>query len=528
MTSNAGLCTPPRTAFSGQGEGGCVEPVKLNARCYPTTVSRHFPTTTISGGKMCHRLMGNGRKRSEAGICHQAVARGEERPPATSEAVPLIALVMPRQGHGGWRWKGTAQGGVATVVLSARSINAGVKAVTAQPDAPKPTKAAPAAQAAEGAVRRPVTAPVQERAGEGAVPPPPASTKPATRQEKYFAYVAETTRRASEPGVDLVKRAKEAGKISAASAEVYAATYARRKAVVEKGGELMRGVSRASWHATRAAVMHGLAIEAAEAKAAQEAAYKSGDLEEAIVWAKRRRAMVETAAAVMAAEKPEERKKRRTKRETVPTDPRWRERVFEAATPKQKKGVAVLWATGCRPAEIEAGVDVTREGDVLHIDVPGKKITEHSGQPHRRITIRADSDPGAALIGLMEGETVMHVQRKAVVLNNDFLRIRERLRKTGGADWAVSPYSMRHQMSADAKAHFGEILDEDAAIDTVASLMGHRVTRSQDRYGHPKQSKGGGGAILAVEATYEIKQSKAPRKAIKNQRGPAAPSRSDP
>lgn len=410
-------------------------------------------------------------------------------------------------------------------ILNAASMAKHVRAVTAQPDAPKPTKAAPAAQTAEGAERRPVTAsPVPEKAVQGAVPPAQPATKPATPQEAYFAYVAETTRRAGEPGVDLVKRAKEAGKISAASAEVYAATYARRKAVVEKGGELMRGVSRASWHATRAAVMHGLSIEAAEAKAKQEAAYKAGDLEGAVMWARRRRAMVDTAAAVMASEKPEERKKRKTKRETVPTDPRWRERVFEAATPKQRKGVAVLWATGCRPAEIEAGVDVTREGDVLHIDVPGKKITEHSGQPHRRITIRADSDPGAALIGLMEGETVMHVQRKAVVLNNDFLRIRERLRKTGGADWAVSPYSMRHQMSADAKAHFGEILDEDAAIDTVASLMGHRVTRSQDRYGHPKQSKGGGGAILAVEATYEIKQSKAPRKAIKNQRGRPAPS----
>lgn len=472
---------------------------------------------------MCHRLMGNERKRSEAGICQQAVARGEERPPATSEAVPLIALVMPRQGHGGWRWKGTAQRGVATVVLNARSINAGVKAVTAQPDAPKPTKAAPAAQAAEGAERRPVTAsPVPEKAVQGAVPPAQPATKPATRQEKYFAYVAETTRRASEPGVDLVKRAKEAGKISAASAEVYAATYARRKAVVEKGGELMRGVSRASWHATRAAVMHGLAIEAAEAKAAQEAAYKSGDLEGAIVWAQRRRRMVDTAARVMASEQPQERRKRKTKRETVPSDPQWRARVFDAATAAQKRGVAVLWATGCRPAEIESGVDVTHEGDVLHIDVPGKKVTEHSGQPHRRITIRADSEQGMALIGLMGGENAMHVQRKAVVLNNDFLRIRERLRKTGGVDWAVSPYSMRHQMSADAKVHFGEILDEDAAIDTVASLMGHRVTRSQERYGHPKQSKGGGGAILAVEATYEIKQSKAPRKAIKNQRGRSA------
>lgn len=170
----------------------------------------------------------------------------------------------------------------------------------------------------------------------------------------------------------------------------------------------------------------------------------------------------------------------------------------------------MLWATGCRPAEVESGVDVRiyeKEGRrLICIDVPGAKVTEKSGQPRRRIVLDGASDPGSALISIMGDADRMTIQRGAAVLNNDFSRIRKRLKKTGGADWQVSPYSMRHQMSADAKVHFAEAMpDEDAAVDAVATLLGHRVTRSQGRYGHPSQAKGGTG-LIGVRATHEVKK----------------------
>lgn len=386
--------------------------------------------------------------------------------------------------------------------------------VTEEPAKARGAKAPPPAGAK-------VTSPVRVKGEEVMAPPSP----PTTKKQRYFDYVAETTRRASEPGIDLVRRAKEAANISATTAETYAATYARRKAVVEKGGELMKGVSRASWHSVRAAVMHGLALEAARAKSMQEKAYSSDDLDAAIAWAQRRRLLVDVATATGAAEPPKERKPRQTKRATLPDDPDWRQRVYDAATKAQKPGVAVAWASGCRPAELETGVDVTLSEGLLHIDVPGRKVTEYSGQPQRCITIDPNSAPGRALLEILNGKTQMTVRRGAAVFNNDFSRIRERLRKTGGVIWSVSPYSMRHQMSADAKIHFKEILNEDEAIDAVASLLGHRVTRSQERYGHPSQAKGGGG-LVAVKATHEIKENRAE---FKRNPVPAAPRpRSDP
>lgn len=371
-----------------------------------------------------------------------------------------------------------------------------------------------------------------EAAEEGAKTPPPAAmSKPRSEAEKrYFAAAKYATDLAA--GVQLVERG--AAKVSAATAETYAAVYARRlKNAPKKGAtaeDLLRGVSRASWHSTRAAIMHHLAKEAREAKAGQEKAYKAGDIDAATAWAMSRASFAKTAADLMAMDAPKERRKRLTKRATVPTDPDWRATVFEAATEAQRPGVAVLWATGCRPAEVESGVDVhvfEKDGRrMVCIDVPGAKVTEKSGQPRRRIIIDAASDPGSALISVMGDADRMTIKRGAAVLNNDFARIRKRLKATGGADWQVAPYSMRHQMSADAKAHFAETMaDEDAAVDAVATLLGHLVTRSQGRYGHPSQAKGGTG-LIGVSATHAVKKtgSPAPEKSAR----PAAKPRSDP
>lgn len=335
--------------------------------------------------------------------------------------------------------------------------------------------------------------------------------QPSKIEERYFGIAKMATAAAAE--TDLVTRAK--AQVSDATAATYAEVYARRLKRSSQGtvtaAALLEGVSRASWHGTRAAIMYRLAHDASTAKANAEAAFKAGNLKIATAWAERRYLLATIAKDVMKFSAPIERRKRQTKRATIPTDPDWRAKAFEVATYAQKAGVALLWASGCRPAEVESGVDVTlieEEGRrLLRIDVPGAKVGEYSGQPKRVITIDANSDPGSALLSVMGELISITIRRKAAVLNNDFSRIRERMKRTGGADWSISPYSMRHQMSADAKVHFAEIFNEDEAVDSVATLLGHRVTRSQGRYGHPSQAKGGGG-LVAVTATYEIKESR--------------------
>lgn len=428
------------------------------------------------------------------------------------------------------------------MVLNARSISVGVKAVTRSADANaeaqrsrqdgQVAKATEADQAAQrsGGEASPSSVKVTE---QGALPPAPAP-QPRSAEERYFAAAKAATDKAKE--TDLMKRASAT--VGPATAATYAEVYERRMRKAPATGitaaDLLKGVSRASWHSTRAAIMHHLAKDAAAVKAEQEVAFKAGDLSAAMARAKERLAIATVAADLMASEAPKERRKRLTKRETVPAAPDWQVRVYEAATEAQKPGVALLWASGCRPAEVEEGVDVIafeKDGKkYISIDVPGAKVTEHSGQPRRRIIIDAESGPGSALLSVMRGADNMMIKRRADVLNNDFARIRKRLKDTGGADWAVSPYSMRHQMSAEAKVHFSKTMpDEKKAADKVATLLGHRVNRSQGRYGHPSQAKGGTG-LVAVRATHPVKDTRseppsktrsAPQKTIK----PTAPDR---
>lgn len=382
---------------------------------------------------------------------------------------------------------------------------------------PRVAQATPAVSVAE----RPAEKPVEQSAAQQA----PRDKETA----QYFAYVAETTRRADAEGIKLADRAKAAKAVSPETAATYAKISERRhRAVATKGGHIMDGVSRASWHATRAALMHCIAVEAHEAKRLQEAAWKAGNKREAANQAVLRRQIVERAEVVMSAEQPEAKKKRQTKRETLPGDPAWREVVYRHATPEQRPGVAVVWATGCRPAELADGVDITIEDEdgtrVIHCDIPGKKVTLHSGQPHRRITILADSPQGRALVEILDQETTKTITRNAKVLNNDFARIRARMARKEGIHWDAAPYTMRHQMAADAKRYFRSFMGEDEAKEAVAKTLGHRVTRSQERYGHPRDATDSGSAIVSVSATHGIKKS---RGEIEPQRAAAPLPRSD-
>ena len=106
--------------------------------------------------------------------------------------------------------------------------------------------------------------------------------------------------------------------------------------------------------------------------------------------------------SVQDAVKPETTTAKRSARKTLPKSADWLSRAYEAATDAQKPAVAVLWASGCRPAEIAMGVDVSkRKGGVLVIEIPGAKVKDDAGQPRRSIAIREDSEAGKALLAVL-------------------------------------------------------------------------------------------------------------------------------
>lgn len=313
---------------------------------------------------------------------------------------------------------------------------------------------------------------------------------------------------------ELVERVKAGAEVSKDTAATYAATTARRLNLDAKGGgKIMTGVTAASWHATRAALLWGAARAWHQEMRAQDAAQKAGDLVGAMRHARRALIAAEVVGKIETAQKPDDPKRRRaSKRATLPKAVGWQARVHEAATEAQRSVVALLWATGCRPAEVGKGVDLVRDDQGrLLVRIPGVKIHEghSSGQPVRVLLIDEGTDAGAALASVLGSAKKLTIQRKAERINKDFASIRQ---KIGGS---ASPYSMRHQVAADLKAGMGRDNAEE-----IAAALGHRSTRSQGRYGSVQQAKGGT-AIQAARAKYPVRDRRsAPEKSGPESRGP--------
>lgn len=317
---------------------------------------------------------------------------------------------------------------------------------------------------------------------------------PANAQEQLFAAVRAARSRAGELGTaEIMKAAQEA---SETTRKQYSRIIARRLA--DTGPDL-DGLSRASWYPARAALKVGLAGRVHAAMKAQSDAQKGGDYEKAAKLVRIADRAMDQLAALETAQAPPPAKVKNSARQHLPRGS-WQARTYETATPAMKPAIAVLWATGCRPEEIGRGVDVfTDKTGALCVRIPGAKVndTKSAGQPVRVLKIDADTNAGRALIEAMNGAGKIHVQRAARRISKDFLAIRPKLPR----GWTVSAYSFRHQAAANMKAD----LDDPAK---VAKAMGHRSTRSQQRYGTKGQAQSGGGAVLDAKATHQPKETR--------------------
>lgn len=293
---------------------------------------------------------------------------------------------------------------------------------------------------------------------------------------------------------DIVDRAKAGRSVSEATAADYAKVAARRLDLrAEDRGDLMEGVSKASWHHHRAALRHEAARLYMGHRRACDAAQKAGDLRKAMGHAQGARRAVEAYQAVTEAEAPAERAPRRTKRKTLPKGD-WQRRAWDVATPAMRPALAVGWV-GARPAEIQDGVTVRRSfdegGEVVVVEIPGAKVTKRTGQPWRRITVDPDSDAGRALLEVLGDAHAVEVTRPAKRISKDWTTIRAH---AGGN---ASAYSLRHQFAANLKASKMDPVE-------IALALGHVSVRSQSRYGSARQGQAGGHGILAVEAARQV------------------------
>lgn len=316
-------------------------------------------------------------------------------------------------------------------------------------------------------------------------------------KQVLFADVKSARGRAK--GLDLAAILQATEEINDTTRKQYDRIIRRR---LPASGPDLAGLTRASFYPARAAIKSGLAERVNIAMTAQDRAQRAGDYTTAAKEVRKALDALQQLEELQAIKPPAAVKVQNSARQRLPKSKgeSWQARVYGAATEKMRPAIAVMWATGARPAEVQKGIDLERVEGGLRVRIPGSKVNnlKHSGQPVRVLLIKEDTPAGRALAAVLGDAEKVVIQRKASRITKDFCdHIRPRL----PASYQVSAYSFRHQASANMKADF-----QDAA--KVATAMGHRTTRSQQHYGTARQSQSGGGAVLDARATHQPKETR--------------------
>lgn len=175
--------------------------------------------------------------------------------------------------------------------------------------------------------------------------------------------------------------------------------------------------------------------------------------------------------------------KRNSKKASIKKLPdNWRETLCEKMTKhKYFNAVKILACVGCRPAELDMGVEVFRDQDGIHFTIQGAKVGGKKGQLWREITLPLDH-PLAMTIpdttyNARPVSLTKAITRKAISLCYE----------------GVSAYSFRHQFSSDLKV-------SGCDKKTIARAMGHQSTATQATYGN---SGSGRKMVMSVESAKE-------------------------
>jgi len=167
------------------------------------------------------------------------------------------------------------------------------------------------------------------------------------------------------------------------------------------------------------------------------------------------------------------------------------EKLFEKCSTKHQNALAVSLLSGCRPAEIEAGVVVKKdENGNLVLTIRGAKLSEIRGQETRNLVISPDHFAARHLLAQINDSA------PEITVSSNAKAFSDATRQAGKRAFprlrvGVSPYSIRHAVASQLKASG---IDADA----VAMTLGHAATASQSAYGRAHHGNRGGAALAIV------------------------------
>lgn len=190
----------------------------------------------------------------------------------------------------------------------------------------------------------------------------------------------------------------------------------------------------------------------------------------------------------------------------------WRAEIFEAMKPKRQtrrpvsmvlQATAVLWATGCRPSEIEKGVEVSldnKTGNLTFLVIGAKtgkstngQIESDRGIKFRWITLQRDMTAATKLLA-----ELIEKAGKSITVKYDSNGLGNKISDRGFELFnkkGVSPYCFRHAMGCDLKSC--DLMDDVER----SQVMGHLSVESLSKYGRRRRGGKGARPILAVKTS---------------------------
>lgn len=185
----------------------------------------------------------------------------------------------------------------------------------------------------------------------------------------------------------------------------------------------------------------------------------------------------------------------------------WRNSIFQATGPERRgrlaSAVAVLWATGCRPAELEKGVRVSlNEAGRLVVEIRGAKVgtidngetVADRGMEWRRLVINPQLNNATQYLADLAAAGPQVVEYNKNSLRTRLNEIGRLHLKKVPEGVTVSPYTFRHAMGSDLKSC------DDMTDEEKAQVMGHLAMDSLSVYGR-RRHRGGVSPVQAVEAS---------------------------
>ncbi|MCK7546055.1 site-specific integrase [Marinobacter bryozoorum] len=183
----------------------------------------------------------------------------------------------------------------------------------------------------------------------------------------------------------------------------------------------------------------------------------------------------------------------------------WRIELCKTICSELRLAAIISTLSGCRPAELAKGVKVCANDNEIKITISGVKVSKITGggQPERILTLQNNNLLTDYLIGYLRTRKLNEIIVSVPNYNRWYHEFKKAAKTLGWVN--ISPYSLRHQLSADLKSL-------GLNNEFLSRVLGHRSSRSKSQYGsfHQGRAGKGGQSIIAVESTYPVRNYEMP------------------